>query len=71
MIVESDYRGYRIEVAAFKTEGAWDADVTIRQTLSATTACAGHVTCRRLTAHAAEESGAMCARQWVDRHGRS
>jgi hypothetical protein len=31
MIVESDYRGYRIEVVAFEIEGAGDADVRIRR----------------------------------------
>jgi hypothetical protein len=71
MIVESDYRGYRIEVIAFKIEGGWDADVRIRRALSARTACAGHLTCRKPTADVAEESGALCARQWIDRHGRS
>ena len=71
MIIESDYRGYRFEVVAFKTEGAWDADVRIRRTLSATTVCAGHLTCRKPAADVAEASGAVCARQWIDRYGRA
>src|SRR5215475_14193674 len=70
MIVDSDYRGYRIEVVAFQSEGGWDADVRIRRTVSTRTTCAGHLTCRKPTARVAEQSGAVCARQWVDRYGR-
>ena len=69
MIVESDYRGYRIEVVAFQSEGGWDADVRIRRTAFTRTTCAGHLTCRKPTAQVAEQSGAACARQWVDRYG--
>ena len=69
MMVESDYRGYRIEVVAFENEGGWDADVRIRRTPSQATACAGHLSCRKPTAKIAEESGAVSARQWIDRHG--
>lgn len=71
MMVEADYRGYWIEVVAFEVEGAWDAEVKIHRTLSKATACAGRLTCRRPTAKVAEERGAVCARQWIDRHGRS
>jgi hypothetical protein len=71
MMVESDYRGYRIEVIAIDVEGAWDAEVNIRRALSKATACAGRLTCRKPTAQVAEERGAVCARQWIDRHGRS
>jgi hypothetical protein len=31
MIVESDYRGYRIEVIACESKGGWDANVKIRR----------------------------------------
>lgn len=70
MMVESAYHGYRIEVAALPVDGAWDAEVLIRRTPSTTTACAGHLSCRALTAQTAEERGAAAARQWIDRHGR-
>ena len=70
MIVDADYRGYRIEVVAFQSEGGWDADVRIRRTPFTRTTCAGHLTCRKPTAQVAEQSGAACARQWVDRNGR-
>jgi hypothetical protein len=70
MIIEPDYRGYRIEVIAFKNEGGWDADVRIRRTPSTTTMCAGHLSCRKPSAEVAEKSGALCARQWIDQHGR-
>ena len=69
MIVESDYRGYRIEVIAVQIEGAWDTDVRIRQTSSRATTCAGRLTCRKPTAQVAEERGAVCAREWIDRRG--
>ena len=71
MMVESDYCGYRIEVVAFEIEGAWDAEVKIRRMLSKATACAGHLTCRKPTAKVAEQRGAVCAHEWIDRHGRS
>ena len=70
MIIESDYRGYRIEVIAFEDHGGRDADVTIRRTQSSTTMCAGHLSSRKPSAEVAEKSGALCARQWIDRHGR-
>jgi hypothetical protein len=71
MIVESEYRGYRIEVVAFEVQGVWDADVRIRRTRSTAAVCAGRLTCQKPTAEGAEERGAVCARQWVDRHGRA
>ena len=68
MIVDSDYRGYRIEVVAFQSDGGWDADIRIRRTPFRKAACAGHLACRKPTATVAEQSGAACARQWVDRY---
>jgi hypothetical protein len=70
MIVDSDYRGYRIEVIAFESEGGWDADVRIRRTPSRATMCAGHLSCTKPSAEVAEQSGAVCARRWIDRYGR-
>jgi hypothetical protein len=69
MFVESDYHGYRIEVTAFQSEGGWDADVRIRRAPSRVLMCAGHLTCRKQNARIAEESGAVRAREWIDRHG--
>ena len=71
MIIESDYRGYRIEVIAFEIDDGWDADVRIRRRVSGTTLCAGHLNRRKPTAEVAEQSGAICARHWIDRHGRA
>ena len=71
LMVESDYRGYRIEVVAVEAEGAWDAEVRIHRTQSTAAACAGRLTCRKQTAEGAEERGAVCAREWIDRHGRA
>jgi len=49
-------------------DGAWDADVRIRLTLSVAKPHVERVTCREPTAKAAEERGAIHARRWVDRH---
>jgi hypothetical protein len=70
-MVKSDYRGYQIEVVACRVKDAWDADVRIRRTSSKASACAGRLTCRKPTAQVAEERGAVCARDWIDRHGRA
>jgi hypothetical protein len=71
MLVESDYRGYRIEVIAFEIEDGWDADVRILRAPSRSTLCAGHLNRGTPTAEVAEASGAICARRWIDRHGRA
>jgi hypothetical protein len=71
MIIEPDYRGYRIEVIAFANKDGWDADVRIWRTPSRTTTCAGRLSSRKPSAEVAEKSGALCARQWIDRHGRA
>jgi hypothetical protein len=68
VIVEPDYCGHRIEVTAQHVDGAWDADVRIRLTLSVAKPHVERVTCRKPTAKAAEERGAIHARRWVDRH---
>ena len=70
MIVESDYRGHRIEVLAVQVHGAWDAEVRIRRTLSEAKPHVERVTCRKPTAKVAEERGVVYARRWVDRHYR-
>jgi hypothetical protein len=70
MIIDSNYRGYQIEVIVFENEDGWDADVEIRRRPSRTTMCVGRLSCRKPSATLAEESGALCARQWIDRHGR-
>lgn len=36
MMIEPDYRGFRIEVNAREADRGWDADVRIRRTLSQT-----------------------------------
>jgi hypothetical protein len=71
MTVQSGYRGYRIEVIAFESENGWDADVRIRRAPSGLTLCAGHLNCGKPTAQVAEQSGVLCARRWIDRHGRA
>ena len=69
--VEPNYRGRRIEVNAVRVDGAWDAEVRIRRTLSEEKSHVERVTCRKPTAKVAEERGVIYARRWVDRHGDS
>jgi hypothetical protein len=68
MIVESDYRGFRIEVVAVHVDGAWGAEVRIRPTLSEAKARVGRMSCRNATAKVAETRAVAAARRWVDQH---
>jgi len=67
LLIESDYRGHRIEVTAQHVDGAWDAEVRIRRTLSEVKPHIERVTCRKSSAKVAEERAAIYARRWVDR----
>jgi len=67
VIVERDYRGYRIEVNAELAGGLWNAQVRIRRILSEDKAHVEVITCRKPTAKVAEERAAVYARRWVDR----
>jgi hypothetical protein len=69
MLVESYYRGYRIEVQAELVDGAWDAAVRIRRVVSDEKAHVERVTCRKLSAELAESRAAIYARRWVDLYG--
>jgi hypothetical protein len=69
MIVVPDYRGHRIEIVAQLVDGAWNAGVRIRRTLSEMKPHVEQVTCRKRTAIEAEESGDVWARRWVDLNG--
>jgi len=66
MIVESDYRGFRIEAVAIEAEGAWDAEMRIRRMPSESRARAQRLVCRRPTAKIAEQRAVLRARRWVD-----
>ena len=68
MLIESDYRGHRIEVTAQHVDGAWDAEVRVRRTFTEDKPHVEIVTCRKPTAAVAEERGVIYARRWVDRH---
>jgi hypothetical protein len=69
MLVFQDYRGYRIEIVAQLVDGAWNAGVRIRRTLSELKPHVQQVTCRKSTALEAEQAGELWARRWVDRYG--
>ena len=69
LLIETDYRGHRIEVNAQHVDGAWDAQVRIRRMFSEDKPHVERVTCRKPTATVAEERGVIYARRWVDLHG--
>ena len=50
MIVEPDYRQHRIEVTAQHVDGAWNAEVRIRRTLSGAKPHVERITCRKIVA---------------------
>ena len=66
MIVESDYRGFRIEAVAIEAQGAWDAEVRIRRIPSETRARLERLLCRRPSARVAEQCAVIRARRSVD-----
>jgi hypothetical protein len=65
MIVESDYRGFRIEAVAIEAAGAWDAEVRIRIPSEAR-ARVERLICRKPSAKVAEQRAVLRARQSVD-----
>jgi hypothetical protein len=67
MIVESDYRGFRIEAVAIDVGGAWDAEVRIRRTRSEPRALVARLVCRKPSAKVAEQRAVIRARLWIDR----
>jgi len=68
LLIETDYRGHRIEVTAQHVDGAWDVEVRIRRMFSEDKPHVERVTCRKPTATVAEQCGVIYARRWVDRH---
>jgi hypothetical protein len=66
MIVESDYRGFRIEAVAVEAEGAWDAEVRIRRIPLASKARVERLICRKPSAKVAEQRAVIRARQSID-----
>jgi len=68
VLIEPNYKGFRIEVHAEHADGAWNAEIRIRRTLSEMAPHVLVVTCRKPTAKVAEERAAVWGRRWVDRH---
>jgi hypothetical protein len=69
VLIVTDYRQFRLEIVAQFVDGAWNAGVRIRRTLSEMKPHVEQVTCRKPTAIEAEQAGELWARRWVDRHG--
>jgi hypothetical protein len=65
VLIEPDYRGYRIEVNAVAEGDRWNADVTIRRTLSQDKPHRERVTRFKVTPALAEQAGALWARRWI------
>lgn len=68
VVIVSDYRGFRLEIVAQFVEGAWNAGVRIRRTLSDMKPHVEQVTCRKATAIEAEQAGELWGQRWVDRY---
>jgi hypothetical protein len=68
VVIVADYRGFRLEIVAQFVEGAWNAGVRIRRTLSDMKPHVEQVTCRKATAIEAEQAGEIWGERWVDRH---
>jgi hypothetical protein len=56
MLVEPDYKGFRIEVTAQHVDGAWDVEVRIRRIFTEDKPHVEVVTCRKPTAKVAEDA---------------
>lgn len=69
MIVVGDDRGYRIEIVAQLVDGAWNAGVRIRCTLSDEEQHVEQLACRKPTAVEAEDRATIWARRWIDLNG--
>jgi hypothetical protein len=70
MLVESLYRGHRIEVHAERVDGMWGAIVRIRRVLSEDKPHVARVTCRKVTGERAERLMLIWATRWVDLNGK-
>jgi hypothetical protein len=67
MLVELDYKGYRIVANAVATGERWDCDVILRRRFSPDLPHRELVTCSKVTPKFAEQAGARWARFWIDR----
>src|SRR5690349_20741385 len=66
VLVEPDYRRYRIEVNAVAKGDRWNAEVRIRRTLSQEKPHVEIVSNYKLTRDLAELSALTWARRWID-----
>ena len=66
MLVEPDYRRYRIEVNAVAEGDRWNAEVRSRRTLSQEKPHVEIVSNYKLTRDLAELSALTWARRWID-----
>ena len=66
VLVEPDYRRYRIEVNAVAEGDRWNAEVRIRRTLSQEKPHVEIVSNYKLTRDLAELSALTWARRWID-----
>jgi len=72
MIIESNYRGFRIEVQAIRSapeSDRWHADVRMRRLFSQDKPRHEVVTCYKLQPDIAEHAALIWAKRWVDANG--
>jgi hypothetical protein len=67
VLIDPGYKGFRIEVTAAAEGERWNADLTIRRTLSSDEPHHERVSCYKPTAEYAEWAGMLSARRWIDR----
>jgi hypothetical protein len=68
MLLELDYRGYRIVANAVAAGERWNCDVILRRKFSQDIPHRELVTCFKVAPTFAEQAGERWARFWVDRH---
>jgi hypothetical protein len=68
VLIEPDYKGYRIEANAVSDGDRWNCDVIVRRTLSQDKPHREGVTCFEVTPALAEQAGALWPRRWIDLH---
>ena len=66
MLITHDYRGYRIEVVAVRTDDRWDATVRTRRLFTEEKARLDTVRCQQASADLAEHRALVWAKRFVD-----
>ena len=68
MIVEADYKGFRVEVTAAPAGDRYIAEVRLRCLFSQEQPRTEVVSCYKVTPDLAEHAGLIWAKRWIDLH---